>query len=153
MIRKRENDQDKQNQKVLFDRFSRHLEMTYGQFSSFSKKYRIDGFVKDVEDNVTGWVECKWYKKKAYCWLNLPKYNELITLAEITGQPSYLVFRIPGKLGYIKLHDGETKTCSYTVKVTGGTQWGRFKNEDDIEPLICLGQKQIVWFADVKDEN
>ena len=118
----------------------------FSQFSSYSKKYRIDGFLYDKETNdITAWVECKWYNKIAHCFLNVPKFKELIYLSETTKIPSYLLFREFDKWGYICLHDGYKIKCSYKIKLTGGTPKGRIVNYDDFEPLVILDKKNITW--------
>lgn len=144
MIRFRETQEDLLRQKRLFEVFSKRLNVKYKQFSSHSKKYRIDGFCYK-NNSIYSWVECKWYSKKAHCYLNIPKFKELIQLSDITLLPSYFLFREYDKWGYILLHDGKNIVCNYTVKLAGGTPEGRAPNEDDIEPLIVLDKKNIVW--------
>jgi len=146
MIHKRETKTDLIKQKRLFEVFSKHLSSSYNQFSSSSKKYRIDGYCYNpVDTNIICWVECKWYNKKAHCFLNVPKFKELITLSETTLLPSYLLFREYKRWGYIPLHNGRNIVCDYKVKLAGGTPEGRVPNDDDIEPLISLSRDNIVW--------
>ena len=146
MIQKRETKQDLKKQQRLFEVFSKRMNLSYNQFSSFSKKYRIDGYCYDDKDKkIACWIECKWYNKKAHCFLNVPKFKELVKLSETTLLPSYLLFREHEKWGYILLHSGKNITCKYTVKLMGGTPKGRTPNDDDIEPLIILNKEDIVW--------
>jgi hypothetical protein len=77
--------------------------------------------------------------------LNVPKYAELINLSEMTGLPSYFVFREQGKWGYIVLHTGSNKAATFSVIQTGGTPKGRTPNPDDIEPLIKFDKSCIQW--------
>jgi len=146
MIQKRETNQDLVKQKRLFEVFSKRMNFHYSQFSSFSKKYRIDGYCYNPENkNITCWLECKWYSKKAHCFLNIPKFNELIQLSKVTLLPSYLLFREYEKWGYILLHDGKNIVCNYDIKLIGGTPKNRVVNDDDIEPLIILSRLDIEW--------
>ena len=146
MIHKRETIRDLVKQKRLFEVFSKYMNLGYIQFPSFSKKYRIDGCCYDSKTKaIACWIECKWYSKEAHCFLNVPKFNEIIGLSQTTSLPSYLLFREFGKWGYILLHDGEKIACSYTVKLTGGTPKGRIANDDDTEPLIVLDKANIRW--------
>ena len=143
---KRETPEDLLKQKRLLQVFSEKMDLEFNQFPSFSKKYRIDGYCYDKKTyNVVCWIECKWYNNKAHCFLNVPKFNELIRLSELTKKPSYLLFREYDKWGYILLHDGFNITCSYSTKLSGGTPVGRVKNEDDLEPLIVLDKNNINW--------
>ncbi len=144
MIKKRETKQDLVKQTRLFEVFSKHIKSSFNQFSSFSSKYRIDGYCYNDKEIVC-WVECKWYNNNAHCLLNVPKFNELIQLSETTMLPSYLVFREHNKWGFILLHDGNNIICSYTTKLMGGTPKGRTPNIDDVEPLICLDKSNIEW--------
>jgi len=91
------------------------------------------------------WIECKWYRREAHCYLNVPKFNELLLLSERTNVPSYLVFREYKRWGYIMLHDGSNIVCKYSVKILGGTPKNRVQNGDDIEPLIVLDRDDIIW--------
>lgn len=146
MVRFRETTEDLIRQKRLFEVFSNSLNVNYKQFSSYSKKYRIDGFCYNSNTkDIINWVECKWYTTKAHCYLNIPKFKELIDLSEITSLPSYFLFREYERWGYILLHDGKKIRCNYKVKLAGGTPKGRVVNEDDIEPLILLDTNNIVW--------
>jgi len=146
MIQKRETKIDLKKQTRLLEVFSNHLNVEFNQFSSFSKKYRIDGYFYDKKTkNITAWVECKWYNNKAHCFLNVPKFEELISLSRVTNLPSYLLFREYEKWGYILLHDGKKVVCSYNTKLLGGTPKGRVPNDDDIEPLITLSRDNIIW--------
>ena len=144
MARKRETKQDLIKQKRLFEVFSKHMGLKFNQFSSFSGKYRIDGYCYYGE-NISCWVECKWYNNKAHCFLNIPKFKELILFSKLTLLPSYLLFREYRKWGYILLHDGKSIVCDYKIKLMGGTPEGRKPNDDDIEPLIILNRANIVW--------
>ena len=146
MIQKRETKEDLKKQRRLLEVFSNLCEVDFNQFPSFSKKYRIDGYLYDkrTKDIISG-VECKWYNGKAHCFLNVPKFQELVSLSSISGLPSYLLFREYDKWGYILIHDGKQIVCNYSVKLLGGTPNGRVPNEDDIEPLIALNKKDIVW--------
>ena len=146
MVRFRETTEDLIRQKRLFEVFSKRLNVNYKQFSSYSKKYRIDGFCyhSNTKD-IASWVECKWYSSKAHYYLNIPKFKELIQLSDITLLPSYFLFREYERWGYILLHDGKKMRCNYKVKLAGGTPKGRVVNEDDIEPLIVLDTKNVVW--------
>lgn len=144
MIQKRETKEDLVKQKRLLEVFSKHIKSDFNQFNSFSKKYRIDGYCYRDKD-ITCWVECKWYNKNAHCFLNVPKFNELIQLSKNTMLPSYLVFREYDRWGYILLHDGNNIVCNYTTKLIGGTPKGRIVNDDDIEPLIVLNKNNIEW--------
>ena len=94
---------------------------------------------------VVGWVEAKWYTGKAHLYLNVPKFDELVRLAEISKAPSFLVFREGDRWGYVRVHDGEKIVCEYIVKLAGGTPKGRVKNDDDIEPLVVISRKSITW--------
>jgi hypothetical protein len=141
----RETEADKKRQTRLFEVFSSHKELNFGQFSSSNKKYRIDGYLYDESKNIRAWVECKWYNNRAHCFLNVPKYKELISLSSTTTQPSFLLFREHNKWGYICLHTGLEKGATYDIRLTGGTPKGRVINEDDIEPLVVLHKKFITW--------
>ena len=146
MIKIRETKEDLIKQTRLFEVFSRHLNLSFNQFSSFSKKYRIDGYCYDIKSkDIVCWVECKWYNNKAHCFLNVPKFNELISLSEVTSLPSYLLFREHNRWGYVLLHDGDKVVCDYKTKLMGGTPKGRVANSDDIEPLIAINKSNIVW--------
>ncbi len=146
MIQKRETDEDLIKQERLFKVFSKQMNFGYNQFSSFSKKYRIDGYCYDVVNrNITCWIECKWYNDKAHLFLNVPKFNELLLLSQTTSLPSYLLFREHNKWGYIMLHNGENIACDYATKLMGGTPKGAVSNDDDIEPLIVLSSNCVVW--------
>ena len=61
------------------------------------------------------------------------------------GEGSFLVFHELGKWGFICLHNGKRLTCKYQVKLMGGTPKGKPANHDDIEPLIVLSRKDVVW--------
>tara|TARA_R110002074_G_scaffold299362_4_gene470878 strand:+ start:221 stop:667 length:447 start_codon:yes stop_codon:yes gene_type:complete len=146
MIQKRETKDDLIKQTRLLEVFSKQLNLQFNQFSSFSKKYRIDGYCYDIHSkNISCWVECKWYSNKAHCFINVPKFNELISLSKSTSLPSYLLFREYNRWGYILLHDGRNIVCNYEIKLMGGTPNGRIANDDDIEPLIILSRENIVW--------
>ena len=145
MIRIRETEEDLRKQKRLFEVFSKQKKLYYSQFSSFSKKYRIDGFCYDQNKNIKCWVECKWYNNNAHCYLNVPKFKELIDLSETTLLPSYFLFREYDRWGYIMIHDGFNIVCKYNTKLTGGTPNGREANPDDIEPIIVLNKENIIW--------
>ena len=45
MIQKRETKEDLVKQKRLLEVFSKHIKSDFNQFSSFSKKYRIDAIL------------------------------------------------------------------------------------------------------------
>jgi len=142
----RENNDDLRKQERLFEVFSEKLGLDYIQFPSTGKKYRIDGCLYSLDDgSVRAWVECKWYSGNAHCFLNPPKYNELIILGGLYKIPSYLVFREFDRWGYICLHDGDRVFCDYKLRVSGGTPQGRIPNNDDIEPLVCLNKDKIIW--------
>jgi hypothetical protein len=145
MVTRRETKEDTDKQKRLFEVFSKKFNLKFNQFSSFSKKYRIDGYCYDDENKINCWIECKWYTNKAHCFLNVPKFNELISLSELSKLPSYLLFREYDKWGFILLHNGKEIVCSYEIKRAGGTPKNRIENDDDIEPLIILNKKDVVW--------
>ena len=146
MIQKRETKEDLNKQRRLLEVFSKLCGFDFNQFSSFSKKYRIDGYLYDKRTkDIVSWVECKWYSGKAHCFLNVPKFKELVSLSQLTELPSYLLFRENKKWGYILIHDGKQIACNYSVKLLGGTPEGRVPNEDDIEPLVVLNKKNIMW--------
>ena len=146
MVQKRETEEDLKKQKRLLDVFSKKLNTNYNQFSSFSKKYRIDAYLYDEQHkNIRAWVECKWYNNKAHCFLNVPKFKELISLSEMTNLPSYLLFREHNRWGYILLHDGLSVSCTYETKLLGGTPKGRVSNDDDVEPLVAINKRHIIW--------
>jgi len=147
MIHKRETADDLVKQERLFQVFSNHMNCDYSQFHSSSKKYRIDGYCYDsITKNIVCWVECKWYSRNAHCFLNVPKFNELIELSTNTELPSYFLFREFDKWGYILIHDGKNLVCDYTgIKKLGGTPPGRVVNYDDIEPVIVLNRNGIKW--------
>jgi len=140
----RETSLDRQKQTRLFEVFSEKMNMSFNQFSSKSFKYRIDGYLYK-DKIIKGWVECKWYSNKALLFINVPKYQELVNLSEMTGVPSYLLFREGDKWGVIIIHDGKNRVAKYEVKLLGGTPVNRVKNPDDIEPLMVLDRKQIRW--------
>lgn len=141
----RETEQDKLHQTKLLEAFAKFKKLSYNQFPSNSGKYRIDGYLYDNDNNIKAWVECKWYSKEAYCYLNIPKYNELLQLSINTSQPSYLLFRVPGRWGWITIHTGHELGAEYKIQHKGGTQKGRATNVDDVEPLVVLDKKYIVW--------
>ena len=66
-------------------------------------------------------------------------------LLEVFSNLCEVLFREHDKWGYILIHDGKQIVCNYSVKLLGGTPNGRVPNEDDIEPLIALNKKNIVW--------
>jgi hypothetical protein len=145
MIKKRETAGDLIKQERLFKVFSEHIGSGFGQFPSF-QKYRIDGFCYNIESkDIVCWVETKWYKGRAHLFLNVPKFNELISLSESTALPSYLLFREYDKWGYVCIHDGKRTVCDYKTKLAGGTPKDKPVNSDDIEPLIILNRSGIIW--------
>ena len=77
MITKRETKEDTDKQKRLFEVFSKKFNLKFNQFSSFSKKYRIDGYCYDENNKIKCWIECKWYTNKAHCFLNVPKFGAI----------------------------------------------------------------------------
>ena len=152
MTQMRETAQDKVREEKLLRIMSEHLGCHYWQNPNLIK-YRLDGwfykpkFEGDNKGSMVGCAECKWYGdgKTAFCALNVPKYAELINLSEMTGLPSYFVFREQGKWGYIVLHTGSNKAATFSVIQTGGTPKGRTPNPDDIEPLIKFDKSCIQW--------
>ena len=129
-------------------------EILYAKASKAHAKYRIDGWFHQNK-NLIGWFECKWYSQghKAFAMLNVPKFKELVDLAELTGKPSYFLMRekqgpdVPGRMGYILIHDGKKIQCQYECKIAGGTPPGRKPLPDDVEPLIIFSYSEIVWAA------
>jgi len=141
----RETEQDKSNQSRILDAFAKKFNLQYLEFSSFSNKYRIDAcFWKDGD--IVAWAECKWYTNKAHLMLNVPKYLELYHLSTHTGLPSYLLFREGDRIGSIIINNPKRNTkASKKIILGGGTQKGRQKNSDDIEPLIKFTEEEIIW--------
>ena len=136
----RETEEDKRKQRRLFEVFAKHKGMNFKEFSPKSGKYRIDGFLYNHNNTITAWVECKWYNGKAHLYLNVAKYNELISLSNISDAPSYLLFREGNRWGFVKIGD-----CGGKIKLAGGTPKGRKPNKDDVEPLVCLDREDIIW--------
>ena len=113
-------------------------------------KQSIKHWEKDVlEENIFPRANncplCKLYNNNAHCYLNVPKFKELIDLSETTLLPSYFLFREYDRWGYIMIHDGFNIVCKYNTKLTGGTPNGREANPDDIEPIIVLNKENIIW--------
>lgn len=140
-----ESPESRKKELQLLRTLAGHLGFGYQQFPPSSGKYRIDGCVL-VDRFVMGWVEAKWYPgKSGFCALNVPKFDELIRLSETSCKPSYFVYRIEGRCGFIKLHDGFNLTFEPVVQLAGGTPDHRAANDDDIEPLVMLPKEKTEW--------
>lgn len=139
----RETKQDRSNQERLFIALSEKVGCQFKQFQS-NGKYRIDGYLYNGR-KIIAWIECKWYNSKAFCGLNVPKYEELVSLSERHKIPSYLLIREGDKWGAILIHDGEQVRAETMLMHTGGTPPGRKANPDDIEPIVKFENTAIKW--------
>ena len=142
----RETSSDRSREQRLLAAMAKRLGCQYKQSPNL-KKYRLDGWFHNGQDcdsrgEMIGWAECKWYGdgKTAFCALNVPKYAELINLSEMTGLPSYFVFREQGKWGYIVLHTSSNKAATFSVIQTGGTA---------AAPTITIGSDVVIDSGDV----
>ena len=141
----RETKQDRSNQKRILDAFANKMSLDYMEFSDMSRKYKIDAcFTKG--GNIVAWAECKWYTNKAHLYLNVPKFLELHHLSEHTGLPSYFLFRENDRIGCIVINNPKKQTrAKKQLIIGGGTQKGRVRNDDDIEPLFKLDKDDVNW--------
>ena len=150
MIIKRETPDDRKREERLLQVMAKHLGLSYKQNPN-TNKYRIDGWFYHDQGSgkglLAGWAECKWYTGKPHLFLNVPKYMELINLAESSGVPSYFIFRKEGAWGYAVLHDGYKRSAQVMGVIDGGTPFGREPNEDDIEPLMVVISDSVRWMA------
>ena len=133
----RETDQDRKNQNFLFKTFAQRHGCEYTMVpKDGTHKYCIDGWIH--KDNIViAWVEAKW-KESSFKAVNPKKYLEGCRLAQLFMTPFVYLFREPGYMAAITLHNGLNPVAPVKTVISGGTQAGRAPNWDDIEPLVVI---------------
>lgn len=144
-----ENSETLQKEKQLLKTLASNLNYRSYQTPKNSAKYLFDGFLYDNENYISGIVEAKWYgdNKNAFCWMNVAKFNQMISISEKLLIPSLFVYRETGRCGFIEFHNGRGLTFEPFAKLCGGTPDHREPNDDDVEPLIQLAKQKTIWIA------
>jgi len=140
----RETAEDLSNEAEILDQFAAQFMCGWRKLGS-GGKYRIDAILHK-NNAMKAWVEVKDYESGLFLGLNIPKYQEGMTLARDTEIPFLFVFRHEGRIGYIKVHEGGAwADCKVDIKMGGGTPPGRDPLPDDIEPLAFFSQDEVIW--------
>ena len=109
-------------------------------------KYKFDAWLVSGRALV-GLVECKWLSGTGFYGLNIAKYHQMTQLSARLAVPSYYACRTPGRMGYIKFHNGTWEDIEPTFTMAGGTPKGKEQNWDDIEPMAMFNERDINWIA------
>jgi len=139
----RETPEDRKKEHKILAVMAKEFECTYQKVETLGK-YKIDAWLH-TGSNVKAWVECKWLGKEGFYGVHVPKYIEGCRLSITAGIPFIYAFRVPGKVGYIVVHNGTEEAFSPKFTRCGGTEEGREKKWDDIEPMMMFPARHIKW--------
>lgn len=137
----RETKLDKKKERVILNRLAKHFGVNVQQVLTLGK-YKIDGILHSG-GIVHSYVECKWLSKEGFYGVNTPKYVEGCQLAAWSKVPFIYGLRVPGKIGYIVVHDGNWTPGDDKSRHTGGVK--NPPNWDDIEPMMMLDPSRVEW--------
>jgi hypothetical protein len=139
----RETDADLAKEAEILDHLSSKWKCEWCKLGN-GGKYRIDA-VLHRGPKIVAWVEVKAHGT-SFVGLNIPKYQEGMTLARDTEAPFVFAFSRDSKIGWIKVHGGGAwSDVTPNLRMAGGTPKGRKPLPDDIEPMMMFNETDISW--------
>ena len=138
----RETAADLEREAAVLDHFAAQWNCEWRKLGN-GGKYRIDAVLYRKKE-IKAFVEVKCHAK-AFIGLNLPKYQEMISIGQTTFLPVYFLIKRGDAFGYINVWDYTWEGAKPVLRMAGGTPPGRQPLPDDIEPMMMFSDDDVIW--------